>query len=206
MPLTMLTTPGAGRRRPGSAPGCRWRAACPSAGLMTQVLPADQGRKELPDGDGHGEVPRRDQADDARRACGWTWRTCSAVRTAWSGRRGGGLRRPCRRPRRWPPARRRGFRRGPCPFRGSCRRANCSLRCSSRLPARKRISARLGAGTSRQVAKAFFAAATAASRLRRRRTEIRRRMSTWSAGLMFRMVLPLAARRATRRRSDCVGR
>ena len=33
------------------------------------------------------------------------------------------------------------------------------------MPARSRISARLGAGTSRQVAKAFFAAATASGHI-----------------------------------------
>src|ERR1700722_18935796 len=72
-------------------------------------------------------------------------------------------------------------------------RAYCSLRCWRRMAALTRISARLGAGTRRQEAKAFFAAATARSTSSGPEAGKVPTMSSWSAGLTFCRVLPLFA-------------
>ena len=72
-------------------------------------------------------------------------------------------------------------------------RAYCSFRSWSRSRRGIRISARLGAGTSRHVAKAFLAAATARSTSSAWEEGNAPTTSEWSAGFRFRMVLPLAA-------------
>ena len=89
--------------------------------LQHHGVAADQGREDLPGRHGDREVPGGDQAAHARPAGGSTSRTCCAARTVSSGRRGGGPRPPSAGPCRWLPARRRPFRRRPCPSRGSCR-------------------------------------------------------------------------------------
>src|SRR6185437_5264172 len=65
--------------------------------------------------------------------------------------------------------------------------------CWRSSPARRRISARFGAGTSRHEAKAFCAAATARSTSSAWEEGKAPTTSSWLAGLMLRMVLPLRA-------------
>ena len=85
-----------------------------------------------------------------------------AAPTAWSGRTGGGPRRPCSRSCRWLPGRRRASRPGPCPSRASCRartppcaapgsrrRGRGSRRAWARAAARQRGKASRAAATAR---------------------------------------------------------
>jgi len=60
-------------------------------GLDHAGVAADYGGQDFPRGDGHGEVPGVIMPQTRRWAGGRPWRICWGVRTARSGRRGGGL-------------------------------------------------------------------------------------------------------------------
>ena len=131
------------------------------AGLMTQVLPETSAGKSFQTGNGHGEVPRRDQADDAHRhahahgefvlqlAGGGLAEEAAAFAGHVEGLVDGFLHVAA------------GFGQHLAHFAGHVAGDTAPCAAADRLPARTRISARLGAGTRRQVAKAFLAAATA---------------------------------------------
>jgi len=119
-----------------------------SAGLMTQVLPETSAGNSFQLGMAMGKfhgAPRQP-------ACVRSWRTCSAARSALSGRRDADPRQPRRRLHRWLLEHRRAFRRSLSPFLASCRghTALCAVARSSRRASAPQPSSGPEQGARRQ--------------------------------------------------------
>ena len=150
-PVTRLTTPGG---RPASTSVCTKLTAesgASSAGLKHDGVAADQRRQDLPGGHRDREVPGGDHAADADRLAHRHRELVAQLRRRRLAVAGGGPRRPSAAPCRSLPARRRRSRRRTLPISRVMSRANAVLALGEELRRAERISARRGAGTSRQV-------------------------------------------------------
>ncbi len=192
-PVTMFTTPLGSPASARAFSEVHHRERGVGGRLDHHRVADDQGGHHLPGGDGHGEVPGRDEPGDAHGLAHRHLELAGHLRGCGLAELAPALRPPCSTSCRWLPGRRRGSRPGPCPSRGSCRaRTPPCAAAGSRPPGRgsRRAWGRAVPSTSGSASRAAATACSTSSGPESAKMPI---SSLVSAGLRFSKVLPEAA-------------